>query len=81
MFMAEGDSAIQTHGLDVAIGRMAVNTAQEADVVVSKIVNYISDPTGFGPWRNRVLLVADHKDEDGQIHINQAGWGWNRYLP
>ena len=72
LFVADGDSVIQTHGLDVAIGRMAVNTPQEADVVVSKITNYISDPTGFGPWRNRVLLVADHKDEDGQIHISQA---------
>jgi len=72
LFMAEGDSAIQTHGLDVAIGRMAVNTSQEANAIVAKVINYISDPTGFGPWRNRVLLVADHKDEDGQIHITQA---------
>ncbi len=72
LFMAEGDDVIQTHGLDVAIGRMAVNTPAEAATIVSKVVNYITDPTGFGPWRNRVLLVADHKDEDGQIHISQA---------
>lgn len=72
LFMGEGDDIIQTHGLDVAIGRMPVNTAAEAEGVVAKIVNYISTPNGFGPWRNRVLLVADHKDEDGQIHISQA---------
>lgn len=72
LFIAEGDSIIQTEYLDVAIGRMPVNTTAEAEGIVDKVINYISNPSGFGPWRNRVLLVADHKDEDGQIHISQA---------
>lgn len=72
MFIAEGDSVVQTEYLDVAIGRMPVNTPSEADAIVDKVVNYISNPSGYGPWRNRVLLVADHKDSDGQLHISQA---------
>ncbi len=72
MFLAEGDTQITTHGLDVAIGRMPVNSIEEANTVVDKVINYISDASGFGPWRNRVVLVADHKDADGQIHISQA---------
>lgn len=72
LFLAEGDTVLNTHGLDIAIGRIPVGSAAEASMMVSKITNYISNPQGFGPWRDKVLLVADHKDEDGQIHISQA---------
>lgn len=72
MFLAEGDTQITTHGLDVAIGRFPVNNTEEASNVVDKVTAYVSDGSSYGPWRNRLVLVADHKDEDGQIHISQA---------
>lgn len=72
LYWAEGDTAINTHGLDVAIGRMPVKNVADADILVDKVINYISNPDGYGAWRNRVVLVADHKDSDGVIHISQA---------
>ena len=43
---------------DMAIGRLAVQTATEADVVVDKIIDYDRAPE-VGPWQSRMLLVAD----------------------
>lgn len=72
MFWIEGDSAINTHMLDVGIGRLPVETSEEANYMVDKIINYVTNPSGFGSWRNNILLVADHKDTDGVIHISQS---------
>lgn len=72
LYYAEGDTVTTTHNLDIAIGRFPVNTEEEADAVVAKVMNYHSNPASFGPWRNRILLVADHKDSDGIIHISQS---------
>ncbi|MCB9231840.1 MAG: type IX secretion system sortase PorU [Bacteroidia bacterium] len=70
--LADGDNAVLTHYLDVSIGRLPAGSVTEANVLVDKIINYANNPVGFGPWRNRLLLVADHKDLDGNIHIKQA---------
>ena len=43
---------------DMAIGRLTVQTAAEADVVVDKIIAYDRAPE-VGPWQSRVLLVSD----------------------
>ena len=43
---------------DLAIGRLAVQSATEAEGVVDKLISYDSDPE-IGPWQSRVLLVAD----------------------
>lgn len=72
LYWVEGDTVTTTHNLQVAIGRLPVATAQEAEEVVSKITNYVSSPNGLGSWRNRILLVADHKDDDGSIHVSQS---------
>ena len=72
LFYTEGDTAITTHGLDIAVGRFPVANATDANKLVTKILNYSSDPAAFGPWRNRIVLVADHKDDEGYIHLSQA---------
>ncbi|HHG83154.1 MAG TPA: type IX secretion system sortase PorU, partial [Bacteroidetes bacterium] len=72
IYWVEGDTAINTHGLDIAVSRIPVATSSEANAMIKKVTNYISSPAGFGPWRNKVVLVADHKDSDGTIHIGQA---------
>ncbi|MFM2375689.1 MAG: hypothetical protein RLZZ165_786, partial [Bacteroidota bacterium] len=77
LFLAEGDLNETDHGLDIAVGRLPVATAEEASAAVDKIVSYHKDAAGYGPWRNRVVLVADHKDGDGNIHAVQA----NGYSP
>ena len=43
---------------DLAIGRLPVQTASEADAVVDKLISYDREPEG-GPWRARSLLIAD----------------------
>ena len=43
---------------DMAIGRLTVQTAAEADVVVDKIIAYDRAPE-VGPWQSRMLLVSD----------------------
>lgn len=49
-----GDDAIA----DMAIGRLPVQTATEAQDVVQKLLDYDAKPE-FGSWQGRVLLVAD----------------------
>jgi len=55
--------------LDLAIGRLPVDNKAEADAVVAKIKNYVSQ-VAQGNWRNKVTFVAD--DEDGTLHVNDA---------
>ena len=43
---------------DLAIGRISVQTAAEAGVVVDKLIDYDRAPE-VGPWQSRGLIVAD----------------------
>lgn len=72
LFLAEGDLNLTDHGLDIAVGRFPVDNAEEAKAIVDKIIAYHQDVASYGPWRNRLLLVADHKDDDNNIHATQA---------
>ena len=68
----EGTS-IQSVGaglLDIGIGRFPVNTAEEANLVVDKIIHYSTSRDCLNDWRNIVAFVAD--DEDQNDHIRQA---------
>ena len=49
---------------DMMLGRLSVNTAAEANVMVSKIMAYETTPLA-GDWRQQVLAVADNADEAG----------------
>lgn len=55
--------------LDIAIGRLPVQTASEADGVVDKIARYYSK-TALRDWRNKIVFVGD--DEDGVLHMFQS---------
>lgn len=72
LYLGEGDASINTHGLDIALGRLPVTSTAQANSIVQKIIRYKTNPDGLGPWRNRILLVADHKDGEGYIHLSQA---------
>ena len=54
---------------DMAVGRIAVRTSEEAARVVDKLIAYDREPEQ-GPWRNRMLLAADdtyHADKPGRV--------------
>nr|WP_191907020.1 type IX secretion system sortase PorU [Adhaeribacter soli] len=55
--------------MDLGVGRIPAHTPGDADVMVSKIINY-SNPDHFGKWRNRVTFVAD--DEDTNQHLRDS---------
>jgi len=56
--------------LDIAIGRLPVKDATEANNLIDKIIHYETAPSTFGDWRLRVGFTAD--DEDSNLHVNQA---------
>lgn len=55
---------------DVAVGRLPVRDASDAERVVDKLIAY--DTAGFDAWRGRVLLVAD--DECTGLFCSEAFW-------
>jgi len=58
--------------LDIGIGRLPVETYDQAVTAVDKIIDYATstDTPTMGDWRNTLCFVAD--DEDGNMHFNQA---------
>lgn len=63
--------------LDIAIGRLPVQSVAMARDVVEKIINYQSNPF-YGPWRNRITFTADDEkttsSSDESIHTDQSEW-------
>jgi len=55
--------------LDIGIGRIPARNADEAKSYVDKVQSYYS-PSGFGPWRNNQLFIAD--DEDFNLHLQDG---------
>lgn len=55
--------------IHVAVGRMPVKSLSEANTVLDKLENYVSNPD-LGAWRNNVMIIAD--DQDSGVHLDQA---------
>ncbi len=55
-------------GLDIAVGRMPVNSVKQAEEMINKVIEY-HDVKSFGRWRNNFVLISDDVDE-----------GWERML-
>ncbi len=68
--LSDSEGANLRGALDIAVGRLAVRTADEADLVVQKIIDYETKPATLGDWRTNILFVAD--DEDGSRHLDAA---------
>ncbi len=51
---------------DMMLGRMAVNTNIEAEIIVDKVINYELSPPP-GDWQQTVLSVADNADIAGNF--------------
>lgn len=56
-------------GLDIAIGRMPVRSAEELRAMVDKVIHYKSD-VSKGQWLNQLTFIAD--DEDGNLHLDDT---------
>ncbi|MCB0657708.1 MAG: type IX secretion system sortase PorU [Saprospiraceae bacterium] len=58
--------------LDIAIGRLPVNSPTMADQVVDKIIGYDTNSNTFGDWKLRIGMVADD-EQDGAFVIQNEG--------
>lgn len=65
----ETEFQIQSMNLTIPIGRIPVTDSKEALEMAAKIEKYCENPT-YGPWRNRIMLIAD--DDDRGDHLDQA---------
>lgn len=74
----EGDVLSSSGTLDVAIGRLPVQSLQEAEDIVDKIIRYKTQPltdtcktvNQNNSWRTQLLFIAD--DEDGAVHLSNS---------
>ncbi len=51
---------------DLALGRLCVRTAEEAEDFVQKIIDYENGSSGL-PWQTRILMAADNPDSGGDF--------------
>lgn len=67
----DNEGGLTTDVMDIGVGRLVVNTPEEAKMAVDKIIHYATDyEKVHGDWRNEIAFVAD--DEDGNDHMRQA---------
>ncbi len=69
--MNEGGD-ISSGGLDIAIGRIPVVSADTALMVTNKIIRYDTNRQMLGDWINRALFLADDPDGGWNAHFEQA---------
>lgn len=73
---AEGEwaeSFLNSHTMDIGVGRLPVKSVEEARVVVDKLISYDSDEDRFGRWRKDLVFVADDGSlSDGFTSIHQS---------
>ena len=55
------------HQLDIGIGRLPVKSPEEAETLVDKLIEYSTEASSIGNWRNEVYFIAD----DGDFNIHQ----------
>ncbi|GAB4240813.1 MAG: type IX secretion system sortase PorU [Ekhidna sp.] len=58
------------HTMDIGVGRLPVNSIEEAQDVVDKIIYYSTSPKTLGKWRNAITYLAD--DGDFNIHARHV---------
>jgi hypothetical protein len=67
----EGEGGQSKDVVDIGIGRLVVQTPEEAKNAVDKIIHYVTASNQVhGDWRNVIAFVAD--DGDSNEHMRQA---------
>ena len=64
----EGNIVSYFGGIDIAVGRMLVNDAKQADEMVNKVIDY-HDIKSFGSWRNNFVLISDDSDKGSDASL------------
>ena len=67
--LEDGNMTMGNAKINIAVGRMPVNSLNEANTMVDKAIKYMSVPD-YGTWKNNSLNVAD--DQDNGTHMEQA---------
>jgi hypothetical protein len=57
-------------GLDVAVGRMIASSAQQAEELVNKVIEY-HDIKSYGNWRNNYVAISDDADKASDASLQQ----------
>ncbi|MBK8192189.1 MAG: type IX secretion system sortase PorU [Lewinellaceae bacterium] len=68
--LSDGEGGALEGALDIAVGRITPRTADEAQAIITKIIDYDKNPATLGDWHLRLLYFGD--DEDYNVHIRQA---------
>ncbi|OYQ44397.1 type IX secretion system sortase PorU [Flavobacterium aurantiibacter] len=58
-------------GLDVAVGRMPVNSLAQAAEMVNKVIEYY-DFKSYGRWRNNFVLISDDVDAATEARLQRG---------
>ena len=68
----EGDVEVTNGGIDIAVGRMLVSSASQADEMVNKVIEY-HDLKSYGSWRNNYVSISDDSDKvpDATLQVRQ----------
>ena len=64
------ENPVQNHDLDIGLGRLPVQSLEDAQILVNKLISYRSQESNLGQWRNKITLIAD--DGDNNLHQQQA---------
>jgi len=59
-------------GIDIAVGRMLVSDAVQAEEMVNKVIEY-HNMKAYGNWRNNFVLISDDSDKssDTSLQVRQ----------
>jgi hypothetical protein len=64
----EGNIGSFFGGIDIAVGRMLVNDAKQADEMVNKVIEY-HDLKSYGSWRNNFVLISDDSEKSSDLTL------------
>jgi hypothetical protein len=68
MDSGEGNIGYNFGGIDIAVGRMVVNDAVQANEMVNKVIEY-HDIKSYGSWRNTIVVIADDSDKSSDLSL------------
>lgn len=75
-FLNNNEGEIDAQGrMDIGVGRLPVNTIEEVQQVVDKLVTYINNENP-DKWKSQLIFLAD--DGDGGLHTSVAEEGAER---
>lgn len=68
MDAGEGNIGFFYGGIDIAIGRMIHDNAQQADEMVNKVLEY-HNIKSYGSWRNNYMMISDDSDKQSDANL------------